>query len=635
MRSLIFRIALAILVTSPLLAQDKTLSWNRVKIDAQLDADGALRIREEQDILFNGDWNGGERIFSLNSGQRLALQSIARIDESGSEIALTQGDLSAVDQYSQGGSTVRWRSRLPEDPPFASKAITYVLRYSISNVVELVDERIPSFSLSYDFAFPDRAGVIRDFELALDLDPAWSAQPVRMQQKNISPGESAGVNLALRRLDGVIPGRFFIGAPRVGRYAAIGVLLVLAAAAIFRYWKSEQGNARWSPLTTEGVDTGFLQEHVFKHPPEVVGAAWDDVTGSAEVAATLARMTQEKKLKTSVESRGRIFKRNVLVMELLVDRRTLTGHELILVKAFFEGKEKTTDTDSVKKRYQHSKTGFDPGEKIESHVSEAVERLFPKDQRKRPRPSAWPLYLAFFAALGLAITAIVFDGGNSFAIAGLLFVQIVCMVIAGIAGAIQGSAVHGVRARSIATFFVLSLIVLNAGVILTSQNLRLGWLSVLACVALPAAILFVILHHASTPFTAAYIDFRRRLVRSRHFFEQELKKEQPVLKDEWFPYLLAFGLQEHIDRWFKAFPAMAAASGGIVSSSVGSGSSGSASSSSWSGGGGAFGGAGASGTWAVAAAGLASGVPAPSSSSSGGSGGGGGFSSGGGGGGGW
>jgi uncharacterized membrane protein YgcG len=130
---------------------------------------------------------------------------------------------------------------------------------------------------------------------------------------------------------------------------------------------------------------------------------------------------------------------------------------------------------------------------------------------------------------------------------------------------------------------------------------------------------------------------RKALASARRYFADELRSPAPRLEDEWFPYVVAFGLTAEADQWFKAHGTAAATATASTwrGSSSGSSSSPSSSGGGWTGGGGAFGGAGASGTWAVAAGALASGVAAPSSSSSGGGGGGGGGSSGGGGGGGW
>jgi hypothetical protein len=134
------------------------------------------------------------------------------------------------------------------------------------------------------------------------------------------------------------------------------------------------------------------------------------------------------------------------------------------------------------------------------------------------------------------------------------------------------------------------------------------------------------------------IELRKRLAAARRFFKQELAKPQPALRDEWFPYVVAFGLGSHADRWFRAFGPAGSESATMIASGGSSGGSSRSGGSSWSGfgGGGGFAGGGSSASFAAAVGGMAASVAAPSSSSSGGGGGGGGSSSsGGGGGGGW
>jgi uncharacterized membrane protein YgcG len=139
--------------------------------------------------------------------------------------------------------------------------------------------------------------------------------------------------------------------------------------------------------------------------------------------------------------------------------------------------------------------------------------------------------------------------------------------------------------------------------------------------------------------SAERIAIRQQLAAAREFFRRELRKGNPELRDEWFPYLIAFGLGPHIDKWFRSFGGAIDSSSSFshATSSAGSYSSSSSGSSGWTGfgGGGGFAGAGASAAFATAVGGMAASVSAPSSSSSGGSSGGGGGSSGGGGGGGW
>jgi len=170
-----------------------------------------------------------------------------------------------------------------------------------------------------------------------------------------------------------------------------------------------------------------------------------------------------------------------------------------------------------------------------------------------------------------------------------------------------------------------------------SFDVRLG------ATLLALALFNSVINQARSRERAQGIALRKRLASARRYFQEELSRPQPELRDEWFPYVLAFGLDKDARDWFKAHGGESAgrseASSWSPSSSSSSGSSSSSSApSGWSGGGGSFGGAGATAGWAVAASALAAGVAAPSSSGSssgGGGGGGGGSSSGGGGGGGW
>ena len=173
----------------------------------------------------------------------------------------------------------------------------------------------------------------------------------------------------------------------------------------------------------------------------------------------------------------------------------------------------------------------------------------------------------------------------------------------------------------------------------TRDGMRSGLFLIAGLLLIRLGIVNSVFNIAKIRSGAKRIARRKSLASARAFFAKELRRPEPRLKDEWFPYVVAFGLTGDADRWFRAHGAAAAGAGsrswsGSTSSS--SSSSSSSGSGSWSGGGGAFGGAGASGTWAVAAGAMAAGVSSPSSSSGGGGGGGGGGgSSGGGGGGGW
>src|SRR5450830_1058019 len=73
----------------------RTLHWRSIEVQASLDADGLLHVLERQNIVFDGDWNGGERSFRLEPGQQLTLAGITRIDtETGAKTPLVDGSVS-------------------------------------------------------------------------------------------------------------------------------------------------------------------------------------------------------------------------------------------------------------------------------------------------------------------------------------------------------------------------------------------------------------------------------------------------------------------------------------------------------------------------------------------------------------
>src|SRR5690606_38979758 len=119
------------------------------------------------------------------------------------------------------------------------------------------------------------------------------------------------------------------------------------------------------------------------------------------------------------------------------------------------------------------------------------------------------------------------------------------------------------------------------------------------------------------------VAFRKRLSAARAFFERELESDRPALRDEWFPWLLAFGLGREVDSWSLQHARARSYSAGrsTTSSTSWSSDESSGSTGGWTGfAGGRSGGAGAAASWAAAAGTMAAGVSPPSSSgSSGGS----------------
>ena len=88
-----------LIVASPAAAQ-RSLHWSDMRVDARLAEDGTLRVVETQTIVFTGDWNGGERIFSIRPRQRLQFEGMRRIDSTGQAHVMREGGESlAVDEF--------------------------------------------------------------------------------------------------------------------------------------------------------------------------------------------------------------------------------------------------------------------------------------------------------------------------------------------------------------------------------------------------------------------------------------------------------------------------------------------------------------------------------------------------------
>lgn len=630
MRRLSFLTSLAIVAALPLFG--RSIHWQAVDVDAHLRADGRLHVRERQVIVFDGDWNGGERVFRLKDQQSLGVNSILRI-ENGVETPVVHGDLAQVDRWRHGDTdeVIRWRSRKPDDPPFENRAITYVLDVTYSNIlVPMEDGR---YMLDHDFSMSERPeGTIERFTLDVTFDPVWSGvTPVSMAYENMQPGEKAIVTRTFSHTGPAPPSGVAQRLPPWQGWLAIAIFVAAVGFLAAGFIARERAIGRFAPIESK------LDDAVLGLRPEVAGAAWDRGVGPAEVSAVLARLTQEQKIESRVEKK-------TLYMRLLVERKTLTGYERDLVAALFVNGD-STDTKKIRKYYEHR--GFNPAERIrpgvETHLF-AIPEWTGEDPVIDSRKQKW----------ALAITGVLLLGSLFFAMneaeLGLMFLSLIAGVLFG--GIAAGTAVR--RSKNVtagpARLLLPNLILIAAAAspfLIGALNVhpwQVHWPLLVTQILWATAWAWLALTLLRNRDSREKVAFRKRVAGVRRAFIEELSGPAPALRDEWYPHLLAFGLGRNADRWFRAHATNAGRSDdrswSSSSSSWTSSSGGSSSSSSWTGGGGAFGGAGASMSWTVAAAGIASGVAPPSSSGSGGSSssgssGGGSSSSGGGGGGGW
>jgi uncharacterized membrane protein YgcG len=353
------------------------------------------------------------------------------------------------------------------------------------------------------------------------------------------------------------------------------------------------------------------------------------------VAATLARMVNEGKLSSRVESeKVLIFSKTDLHLTLEVDRSALAPHELALIDGLFDPGQRHTSTSQVRERYRGA--GFDPASTIRDRLQAMVSNVAPGGTK----PS-WKLTaLLLLAGLGTTIFGVVRDVAAAPTAVASIGVAIPIYLAAIVcAWVVQKSL--GRLYVALATL----MLPLIAGVLLFRAQLVHTPVDTLGPITLAGITLWIVgllnsvFNSAASRQSPERIAMRKRLYAARRLFADELRNERPALLDAWFPYVIAFGLGRAADRWFRAFGGESdgIARSAIATGAASGGSSGSRGGSGWSGfgGGGGFAGGGSSASFAAAVGGMAASVPSPSSSGGGGGSSSSGGSSGGGGGGGW
>jgi len=625
-----------ILLLTATTVQSKSLYWPAVAVESQLDGNGLLHVSETQTYVFNGDWNGGERQFNVRAGQLLHLEGIDRIDGT-KVIPLTRGNIAAVDHFDffKDSMTLRWRSRLPGDPEFENIELTYRIRYTLSGVLR---GRNNHFKLAHDFAFPDRQGDIKHFTLHFTLDPLWSGldSPLTLNQDNLIPGRGVIVRGELQYHGTASPASVIVPiSPWVG-YAMLVLLAAGLLVILLRFLALERKVGRIGNLTPlEEIDEPWLEKTVFSLPPEIIGAAWDGKVGAAEIAAILAKLEHEKKIKTGIQPR--FLRKPIMTMQLLVNRSTITDYPGKLINKLFFNSRVNTDTNAIKEFYKDK--GLDLAAIIEKPIEQRLNTL-PKWTEKT-KPVDWKVDLiAVPTAFALLVLTGVWGGDNDGALASTEALFGVCSLgLASIAARFHCRAIDNLSLRfAFVSAFALPLIIPTIHYLFGAPTYLFRAPALIAAVIWNLAIFNLILDALRIDEAPEKIAIRKKLLSARTYFMKQLRAPTPHLSDDWFPYILAFGLGSNVDSWFRSYgKTTTSVDTDDHASSSASFSGSSNSGSTWTGGGGSFGGAGASGSWAAAAAAVGAGVSAPGSSSGGSSsgGGGGGSSSGGGGGGGW
>jgi hypothetical protein len=516
-------------------------------VKARLDASGAIHVVETQTMVFDGDWNGGERIFRVFPGQSVDLVSVTRIGRDGVRIPLVPGDLTEVDHFSwTGGKTLRWRSRLPSDPPFAHAQKVYEIAYTITGVLEKEFGR--DYLLDHDFAFPDREWPMRSITVSLELDPVWKPRETfrgSWTSGELAPGRSFVVKVPLEYVGSGAPAAATGLATLFGRRTPFWLLAAVVVYAYVAWRRRETAVGRLAPLKDPStIDEAWLGKHLLFLKPEEAGVLWDERIGPPEVAAVLARLSSEKKIATSAEGKK-------LTLRLLAPMSDFAGYDRELVQAlFFEGR-KETDTHAVKKHYKSR--GFDPAGMIRPDIERELEKkAWFRDQS--PVPSPVPEILLLGASVichGLAVLLDAEPLGEAMGLA------IVYGALYGIGAALAWVFRRRIQHLDAASPLILWLPALL--LYLTWLGSRTSLVAALGTIFLRMAVVLSIFNLAKTRTGPRRIALRKDLALVRLFFHRDPARPAPRLSDEWFPYVVAFGLAPQAERWFRRYGGAAAA----------------------------------------------------------------------------
>lgn len=582
-------------------AQERTLVWKSLDVTAKIDRDGIMTVSERHRMLFDGAWNGGERKFRVAPGQIFQFERITWVHPDtglGFPLIAAVGSV-PLHHYVLNGNTLRWRAREETDPPFNNRELTYVIDYVLMNVIVKEGE---GYSLEHDFAFGEREGVIESFTLDLEFDPAWKLPEgfeTHIERKIVPPGESVIVDILLGWTGEGQPA--YLGAdaavyaaqpveeqeapapgapalPMPVRMGALGLFFLILLA--FRLWfvRREERLGRYA---TPEVNRLWIERTLLPIKPEVVGTAWDDSTGQAEVAALIARMAIEQKLENQPGQTPRL--------KLLVPRESLEGYEREFIDRLFVSGEEITPAE-LKKVY--AATGFNPEEPLRRPLSDAAAKIVGASK-----------FVSGCAAVVAAVILIAVTSPGPFS------------KIAGVAAFLFSVALAAIYRTQLggqtsAAFLPVPLALFAIVVALTAASELSLAIALLATLFLVNIVLYIGAWTASPDELAMLKGLRA----ARDYFRDLLEKKEEI-EERWIPYILAFGLGDDLDRWSVESPVQPdeervrrdRARPSLTVPPMPSVTAGPT----FRAGGGAFGGAGATGGWAKSVGSFAAAVPKP------------------------
>lgn len=542
------------------------LRWRSLDVEARIDDDGTLHASERHTMIFDGEWNGGQRTIPLRvdpPAQRLTFDRVARVVSKKKTIDLTRVSDAPdqVDEYGvyNDGTTIRWRARLADDPPFRGKRLTYIIDYTLTNT--LVRRGAP-LRLDHDFAPTDRPGPIEHFSLIVELPKSLNQPPIKIARDDIPPGEGvlvretywlpkgASVPAALLpaaaappapapapQKKELLPSKTPI-APFTADVIAF-TMIVLALLFVFRFLFGEAAAGRFVRVPRDQRD--WIEEFLSKLDAEVVGVAWDGVVGQDEVAAILARMTAEGKITSSTD-------KGDMILKLQVPFETLRGYEADLIQAIFLGKNEAT-TRAVREHYAAS--GFDPARVVEHNLKSALLGLPQWEDQERGE------WVVFWILAALTFVLAIAGGSRSGVDGGM---ALVFSFLALTAGGFTLLFTIGAKRALTAVWFRFFLgfavpffsIVFAAIGIVHGPEIRIHHLTAMMLASAALTIVVLAVERMKIDQTREKVELRKNLAAAREWLKAQVSTAGAPIPDLWIPYLYALRLANqyswHVQR---------------------------------------------------------------------------------------
>jgi uncharacterized membrane protein YgcG len=542
-------------VAHPLTAAAKSLDWKKFEVQAHLENDGDVTIKEEQTIVFDGDWNGGERRFDVAEGRSVDLISIQHWSPSvNGWIPVERGELSKVDRYQWTSSdTIRWRSRLPLDPPFHNTEERYLLQFRIHGAGQAGD---PGQTIVRFPVLPgDRPGSVQVFDFHFTADPSLGQttsdanEQAQMHRENVPAGTAIFARMTLTGGTSSVPIKSTSSSSPSGttRFALVAGLVLIIGILLWKFFDREKSLGRFSQgPSIQDINENFLNENLFRYPPEIVNVLWEEEVGTKAVLTLLSRLQCEGKIRLSLdprEEKGLIIQRiapieefqgyaGILIQHLIPTGDTFRFQEWL---DYWTAQKEQPDIPSrVISDQLLAQMDRDP----EISIDETDGKILP-----------WGAIGFSILAINFFIFGLLHDGAGGFIfIFSVIYLGALCAKILGRSNKEFSKKFHSVS--DLAQRLIIQILIPGAVflyfLIFTAAGYSLP--SQLSLVFAFASVVSLLFHFTRSQGEPKRVLKRRNLRAIREWLAQRLRSKTQPLDAKYLPYCVALELNKDLDR---------------------------------------------------------------------------------------